>query len=382
MSSTTNTIHLADKEPVEMKYMNTHKLGDGLMSLSYQQRYGLKTQPKVWAVSDSIEVVGKGGLADSILTAYSYHRTLVLRPDDFWLHIAQQVGTHIVTNSEAYRSHFVDHQGKKEINVYIDEAVAAYGLYDFRTWEVGVDKITSNLADLVKQNTADIFVNKFSTTTPVVTTANKIILMNAMKNYFSYKMSTECGIPNVEMKGTRDDWVQLIEKVKKLDELVGAVDDATVKNQVTNWFKNLYPVLDNLLVTHDYNTASLTNKLLTGLGIKTNIKEWWGHVADEKTTYGSGGTTRYYGWITKLFLYNSQGKIFTHRDNEIDDFPSGVCVCPFIFNDNGKPYQLNLISGHCGSEIRSSDGAVIPAIGWAVADQVKESAQKSYYDFE
>jgi hypothetical protein len=31
--------------------------------------------------------------------------------------------------------------------------------------------------------------------------------MDAMKNYFEYRLAGGCGIPKVKLTGTRDDWV-------------------------------------------------------------------------------------------------------------------------------------------------------------------------------
>lgn len=363
-------IKLADKELVPFRYETPKSFSSilnsmgspnnsssySLMSTSRHTKPADKPKPEVWASTSNEDIIqGRAGLISSLLLAYSYHRTIVLSPDDFWILITQQVGKHILTYAEEYRSLFVSHQGQQEISVHIDEAVQKWGTRNINTWMNGVELITGEIHKRVQPSTSSIFIGDFSTTTAITRSAGQIVLMNAMKKYFSYRMCTDCGIPNVEMLGSVDDWKQLIIKAHELEKLVGQVKSKP-GIEVTKWFHTLYPILDKLLDTASGNVDT----------------KWWSHIADEKTTFGSGGTTKYYGWITKLVMYNSDGKLFSHAYGEIDDFPSGICACPFIFDDNGNEHKLNLIAGHGGSIIRESDGAVVPLIGWIVADRFED----------
>ena len=49
--------------------------------------------------------------------------------------------------------------------------------------------------------------------------SHEIVLMSAMKNYFSYVMSTCCGIPSITVRGTEEDWVSLRNRTEILGEL-------------------------------------------------------------------------------------------------------------------------------------------------------------------
>jgi hypothetical protein len=60
-----------------------------------------------------------------------------------------------------------------------------------------------------RQEIHSLLTERFSTTTTASMTASEITLMSSMKNYFSYDMHTECGIPNIILKGTEEDWVSL-----------------------------------------------------------------------------------------------------------------------------------------------------------------------------
>jgi hypothetical protein len=67
---------------------------------------------------------GSHGLAAAILHAYNRHQHLCLTPDDVWLTIAQGVSRHINLNAERFRHYFVDHEGKKEILVAVDDILS------------------------------------------------------------------------------------------------------------------------------------------------------------------------------------------------------------------------------------------------------------------
>jgi len=50
----------------------------------------------------------------------------------------------------------------------------------------------------------------FSTTTAIEKAAFQVTLMDAMKSYFRYSMVTACGIPEITLEGSVEDW-QMIE---------------------------------------------------------------------------------------------------------------------------------------------------------------------------
>ena len=59
----------------------------------------------------------------------------------------------------------------------------------------------------------------FSTTTKNSLTASRIVLLDMVKAYFSYKLCTMCGIPKITLEGTLEDWEHLQEKVIELRRL-------------------------------------------------------------------------------------------------------------------------------------------------------------------
>ncbi len=58
--------------------------------------------------------------------------------------------------------------------------------------------------------------------------------MCAMKKYFDYREMTECGIPEVKLLGTVEDWILFDEKISEL-----AKWDAEHKIGLEEWIKDL-----------------------------------------------------------------------------------------------------------------------------------------------
>lgn len=293
------------------------------------------------------------GLADAILLAYSYHRRLVLKADDIWTCIIQSLATHVNKYSEEYRKLFVAFEGKKMISVSIDD-FAHNGIHSAAMWRPGVESICAQIEMFTNVNVTDDMTADFTTTDEASLITSKIVVMGAMQKYFDYGMTTCCGIPEVELLGTLEDWKKLMAKTMKLSSMFLTVDvDPEIFNPLNTWFKGIFEVIGGMVATFS--------------GV--DRVEWWSHIIDKHTTYGSGGCTTYNGWFRNLFLYSSTGNFMAPATQriEIGSIPPGVTSVPFVFDDNGSKSDKRLLAGHVGSVLRE-DGAVCPLMAWAVAD--------------
>lgn len=166
------------------------------------------TTPIYGFSTDSEALVSSGGhgLIQALSMAFSYHYPVSLSPDHIWLLICQGFVKHVSLNTEELRHQFVSHQGKKELRVFTLPAPGN---------ELWIE-ITRLLAEKIRAEVGDelytLFSPRFSTTTPTITTAFHIGLMDAMKGYFDYYASM-CGIPSITLEGTLDDWKQIREAV-------------------------------------------------------------------------------------------------------------------------------------------------------------------------
>lgn len=81
-------------------------------------------------------------------------------------------------------------------------------------WPKCVQLIVDQLNVRVKGDTCQLLVNDFSTTDITSRAASQVVLMDTMKHYFSYGLELTCGIPEVALHGSLEDWHKLLEKTR------------------------------------------------------------------------------------------------------------------------------------------------------------------------
>lgn len=150
-------------------------------------------------------------LARAVHMSFYEHIPLSLTPDAIWQTILCGLSIHISENAEKLRSKFVAHQGKEKL-VHID---LGFDPLDPRApWAGVIASFASLLSDKIGAEKATWAEGRFTTSTPVTLTCNKIALMDAMSSYFEYFMVCGCGIPSVTLKGTKADWESLRDRCK------------------------------------------------------------------------------------------------------------------------------------------------------------------------
>ncbi|PKC54827.1 hypothetical protein RhiirA1_309325, partial [Rhizophagus irregularis] len=211
------------------------------------------------------------GLAAAIFHAYSNHQHLLLTPDDIWLTIAQGVSQHINYNAEKFRYRFVNHEGKKEIAIPITGILNSNGSLLEGDFPETIDRLVVKTNEAVEKiDVKSLLECDFSTTTKSSLTASQIVLLDMLKEYFSYKGYITCGIPKITLEGTLEDWTKLQEKVIQLRQLDLDMDF---------WLDRLDPVIWKLVETY-----------------KGNIdEEFWSKIIS-KQSFGSGPIIA--GWTT------------------------------------------------------------------------------------
>jgi hypothetical protein len=259
---------------------------------------------------------------NTFLDAYNFHKTLIIRPDDIKLQILMIISVCINNNPEKFRSHFVEHEGKKELIISNSVFSADYFCRKFG------DLLEENILD---KEFAQHFKSKFSTTNQIISTVNNLTLMNSLKEYFSFTMVLDCGIPEIILEGNNDDWAKLVDTYEFFKKLFA-------ESELKPWFRHFDKVLNLFILMRktqqidlkQENTSIMGNliKNITGL-FSTNltnttanpedmvyIKEMWKRVI----TYipqGSGGDQILGGWVRLFVPYNSKNKIIAGLDQDI-----------------------------------------------------------------
>jgi hypothetical protein len=211
----------------------------------------------------------------------------------------------------------------------------------------------------VKGDTCQLLVNDFSTTDVTSKAASQVVLMDTMKHYFPYTMEITCGIPEVALHGSLEDWHKLLEKTRGIRALGIGLDW---------WLDVLEPVLEKLIETHSGHVDA----------------DRWSHVMTKQVSYGSGGDREWFeGWVCAFFPYTSEGTP-THFEHGLSrgDVPTGLVNCPFDLDDNGHVTKNVLVAGSFGARVMD-DGGVAPYIGWLVKrERTEDEALKEdpYFD--
>jgi hypothetical protein len=208
--------------------------------------------------------------------AYSDHLRLNITPDMIWYLIASGVATHINLNAEQLRYKFVYHEGKKQIKVRRDDFV--YGAKN--PWNEVIDEFCDKVGKNTKTDVADVMQANFSTTSKDAQVVSRIVLMDAMQQYFEYYCSTLCGIPEIRLHGDKQDWQKVREKK---DTLIAIIPELSV------WSKALDEILDHFLSAFDDKVD----------------EKFWSEIY--KVSGGSGGPF-ISGWILALFPYLDKQK--------------------------------------------------------------------------
>lgn len=280
--------------------------------------------------------------------AFVDHRPFMMSPDMVWLLIAQGFSDHVNEHAEEMRSHFVSHTGKKELVVSRDD----FSKGSIKNpWGNVFHEFSMHIKSEIGEVNHELIVGRFSTTGSVERAANEVVLMESMKSYFEYVLKTLCGIPEIRLEGTPEDWSQLAKKTEKLGDVF----------ELQWWTEQLLPILE---------TITAHSKGQGDPAFWKNIYKW----------NDMSGGSHISGWITNFVPYIHTGN-GCRKNSHITDkcrdersgikttyLPSGLSKVPFIWKYLGATYKMDFIAGFTSFSQDRSSFTVRPKIGWAVRE--------------
>lgn len=288
----------------------------------------------------------------TLQTAYARHYPITLSPDMIWLLICQGFSNHVSVNSEALRDKIVNHQGKKEITIVKPDFVKN----GYNDWSEVFPMFTDSIKKYIKKNVYQTMVSQFSTTTPDITIAYQITLMETVEKYFELTMEG-CGIPFITLEGKPSDWQAIRSKVKNLRQY-----------NLSHWVDNLIPILDQFVYASQGKIDA----------------EFWENMIKYKIDYSD----RYInGWIIKFFpylkLYDDKlmrrklalnpylnGNDYQKTELLNSNFPDGIAKVDFTWTDrNNYKSKMEFQAGFVGMIQDKNTKALRPEIGWFVVDK-------------
>ncbi len=286
--------------------------------------------------------------------AYAEHRPFVLSPDMIWLLIGQGFSKHVEVNAEKLRHLFVDFDGKKELIIRNDNLLETDKTILKAEWEKSIDEMNGEVAkhvgeDLINDLTAD-----FSTTSLTEKIVSQITVLNAFQPYFDYSFDTAaCGIPQITLEGTVEDWQKVIDKSKKL-----------AIYELDWWISELTPILEEIKETAN---GKIDKQFWMNMFRQHKVKE-----------YGIDKVVN--GWILRFFPYYNDG----HKTNLFEMNIEGLdFLCPQIVNvpfrhnitdNNGEIIETReqeFLAGFFGLEQNEKDLSLRPVIEWSIISKRK-----------
>lgn len=291
---------------------------------------------------------GKDVFFKTVVRAYAEHRPLVLSPDMIWVLISQGFARYVDAHAEEMRDMIVSHDGKMDLAVQTDKDL----LTEETDWEQILSDFTARIHENTKGDIAKTITADFTTTGVTERITSQITLMETMKNYFDFiVVYLACGIPNITLKGTPDDWQKVLDKTQQLEQY-----------DMTEWINSLKPILREFVRASNGNPNQIFWKNM----VKKN---------DPNKLIGGGcdfrEPTQLDGWILKFFP-NENG-VTLDKVAHTESMPSERVYVDFKYQiidiaDGSVKLEtpLQLIAGFIGTEVDKETRALTPKMGWVV----------------
>lgn len=418
------TFKVSDTTPTESSWNRPEKMSVG--DYVSQSRVTTKNKGKVLFStehSDTDKPALGNGFVGGAFKAYSNHYNLVFSPDTVWVAITTAFSIYIDKNAEELRDHFVNHKGKKKLNVYGDGSIKTAN-YDYI-----VSEFSKKIEENTKPNISQWLTANFSTTDQQAKLVSQIVMMGALKNYFEYKSWLTCGLPQVTLEGTIEDWQNIRQRIEFIRTFSKPKPPMMDQGEVVH--SNV--VCDNCdeyhihgirykckecdnydlchschsqyrQVIHNHHFTKM-DKPLSSDGILNNWVDILGLVLDQfimafqgnidtdfwnriaTKTGGGSGPTYLEGWILAFIPFTDDGS-YNLRSPEIvrstnkygqvntSDIPASTVEVPIHIDDNGTLYDTIFYAGVITYQRTST--TITPCLDWALIDVTEGRYGKEY----
>lgn len=314
------------------------------------------------------------GFVQGVQYAYAEHRPLVISPDMVWLLIAQGFSIHINEKYDSLKSMVFTSDKPRDIIVRNDSLITGKAA----EWEKTIASFSDSVKKYTRNDVYNAVIQKFSTTTPEITTAYNVTLLESVKKGFNFLAESGCGIPEITLTGTQADWDALPEKTEALR-----------KFGLGKWVDNLKPVLSQFSAAYKGNVDTV----------------FWNAMYKESSMYNIFHIS---GWMLKFFPYVKQyytvgegedmRETFRYIPNKYYDgenyrlstlstehFPSGYAKVDVKWSNQLKTpaevTDLEVYAGFAGLKQDSVTLALEPIITWAICKKNAPAAQAPDRDY-
>jgi len=276
---------------------------------------------------------------------FAAHHPLTLRPEVLMYLIVHEIAVTVNKYPEEFRHRFTRSQEKVKISVRHDELMLGN---PSSPWQAAIALFDPKLRAVVPAGIMKHLLPEFSTATPQSKTASLIAFMDATQNYFEFEMQTMCGIPEIRLAGTADDYRKIVNAASQLAEVFSG--------RLGTYFAHLLPVLAKIAEQAD--GASLD-------------EEFWRSIY--KYESWSGGDD-WNGWLSAFVHYEQIGEEFFPRLADQSDWNRSsltpkrisphVSSVPFQWDCLEKLMPMQLVGGVLAVDLH--EGSLMPGLSYAV----------------
>jgi hypothetical protein len=286
--------------------------------------------------------------------AFNRHLPLVLSPDQIWLCIAQGITAAKRLEARATGPSRELLEIRRDDWMRGDPNNPWPSIFDDFAARIGAQH--PDLYDLVQAS--------FSTTGATERAAFAVTLMDAMQDYYAYRGSSLCGIPEVTLLGTADDYREIAARVAKLadhglgwwvtplDEVCARLVDAAAGTPDVEFFRSFYK-----------RDESSGGPHMNGW-INCLFPYEWNHVSkafDQRNEYAER-----WHWPTLDVEHEDMDLYWQGAKQKA--LPLGLSRAPLSWRVLVPPaeYRYELLAGFVGVSQDPTSLALRAEIGWAV----------------
>jgi len=282
------------------------------------------------------------GIFAAVLQAYKNHWVLRTSPDDWFFPVIRRIAQ--VVDENALHPEVLAYLGrgkpKSELKVNFNRGFEK--MFEELSLQISKNLVTSEYAKVFEAN--------FSTTTPNDRLVSQLILMSSVQKYFNFNTYIACGIPEVELLGTEEDWRNLIVKLEDIKKVLSPISGPL--GNITAYFDDIVaPVYQNLLNTF----------------LGKPDKAWWNDIVlrqakvEQVCTKLKKVVERWDGWLVEFL--NGE------KNQEMRDIASGLLTVPLKVDNTmfNISYEATLVAGQIGFSLHEETVPVVePFAGWAM----------------
>ncbi len=290
---------------------------------------------------------------DGMYRAYADHRPFVLSPDMIWLLISQGFAQHVDAHKEEMRHYFTSSEGKLSLIVQADKKLDDASL----SWEEVLAGFNEQIRKHAGDDLVELLTCNFSTTTSLERIASEITIMKTVEPYFEFiLMYIACGIPEITLEGTPEDWEKVADKTRQLKQY-----------GLDWWISELEPLLKQFVKASKGQVD----------------KKFWRNMFKYHSQKRYGAPNIIDGWIVKFFPYDKHGERNSLKQLKgSNDLPEEIVKVDVeyqeVYNDTVIKTPLEIWAGFIGLEQNVESFALRPQIGWMVRKKdVAQSGIKS-----